>query len=52
MGFLLGVSEQPIMLAFRKTEIAQEMLRVIQTAPFEALKVNGESCVGYFTVSI
>lgn len=42
---LLGVSDQPAMLAFKKTEVAQDMLKVIQDAPFEALKINGEPCV-------
>lgn len=33
------------MIALRKTEIAREMLLAIQTAPFESLQINGESCV-------
>lgn len=45
LSSLLGVSDQPLMLAFKKTEIAQDMLRMIQSAPFEALKINGEPCV-------
>ncbi|KAK9311935.1 hypothetical protein V1524DRAFT_466923 [Lipomyces starkeyi] len=45
LSSLLGVSDKPLMLAFKKTEIAQDMLRVIQNAPFEALKINGEPCV-------
>jgi hypothetical protein len=45
LSSLLGVSDQPLLLAFKKTEIAQDMLRVIQNAPFEALKINGEPCV-------
>ncbi len=42
---LLGVSDQPLLLAFKKTEIAQDILKVIQHAPFEALRTNGEPCV-------
>jgi hypothetical protein len=42
---LLGVVDEPLMIALRKTEIAQDMLNVMQKAPFEALQVNGESCV-------
>jgi len=42
---LLGLSSEPVMIALKKTEIAREMLLAIQTAPFEFLQINGESCV-------
>lgn len=45
LSSLLGVSDQSLMIILKKTEIAQDMLRVIQNAPFEALKKNGEPCV-------
>lgn len=36
-------------LALTKTEIARDMVRAMQEAPFWALQVNGESCVGSFS---
>ena len=33
------------MLAFRKTEIASDLLNVAMGVPFEALQANGEPCV-------
>ncbi|KAG4430426.1 hypothetical protein IFR05_014096 [Cadophora sp. M221] len=42
---LLGLSSEPMMIALKKTDIAREMLLAIQTAPFEFLQINGESCV-------
>lgn len=47
LGFagLLGFSEDPRLLSIQKTEISREVLACIQAAPFEALQVNGESCV-------
>ena len=45
MSHVVGISSEPLMLALRKTEIAQALLRVLQETPFEALQVNGEPCV-------
>lgn len=42
---LLGLSEDETMLAFRKTEIASDLLSVAMGVPFEALQANGEPCV-------
>lgn len=42
---LLGLSEDETMLAFRKTEIASDLLNVAMGVPFEALQANGEPCV-------
>lgn len=45
LSSLLGLSEDEIMLAFRKTEIASDLLNVAMSVPFEALQANGEPCV-------
>ena len=45
LSSLLGITDEPLMLAFRKTEIARDMINFIQEVPFESLQVNGESCV-------
>lgn len=36
------------MLAFRKTEIASDLLGVAMGVPFQALQANGEPCVRIF----
>lgn len=45
LSSLLGLSEDETMLAFRKTEIASDLLNVAMGVPFEALQANGEPCV-------
>lgn len=45
LSSLLGLSEDETMLAFRKTEIASDLLNVAMSVPFEALQANGEPCV-------
>lgn len=45
LSSLLGLSEDETMLAFRKTEIASDLLSVAMGVPFEALQANGEPCV-------
>ncbi|KAM0324930.1 hypothetical protein ACHAQA_007896 [Verticillium albo-atrum] len=47
MGFasLLGFSADPRLLAMQKTDIARDMLSCIQSAPFQALQINGEPMV-------
>lgn len=45
LSSLLGLSDDETMLAFRKTEIASDLLSVAMGVPFEALQANGEPCV-------
>lgn len=45
LSSLLGLSEDETMLAFRKTEIASDLLNAATSVPFEALQANGEPCV-------
>lgn len=45
LSSLLGLSEDETMLAFRKTEIASDLLSFAMGVPFEALQANGEPCV-------
>lgn len=45
LSSLLGLSDDETMLAFRKTEIASDLLNVAMGVPFEALQANGEPCV-------
>ncbi|KAJ9130834.1 C6 transcription factor [Pleurostoma richardsiae] len=42
---LLGFTDKPALLGLRITDIAQDMIKVIQEAPFESIQVNGEPCV-------
>lgn len=53
LSSLLGLSDDEIMLAFRKTEIASDLLNVAMSVPFEALQANGEPCVSaHITVKL
>lgn len=45
LSSLLGISEDPLALALRKTEIASDMIRTLSESPFESLQINGEPCV-------
>ena len=47
LSIIVGISSEPLMVALKKTEIARGMLTTIQRVPFEALQVNGESCVSF-----
>jgi hypothetical protein len=42
---VLGLSNDPLALALRRLEIAQEFLGVIEGVPFTSLQLIGESCV-------
>ncbi|KAK1658336.1 hypothetical protein BDP55DRAFT_565437 [Colletotrichum godetiae] len=46
-GFIevLGLIDDPVMLAMRKVEIASDLLEAVSDIPFEALQANGEPCV-------
>ncbi|KAF4782821.1 hypothetical protein HER10_EVM0003273 [Colletotrichum scovillei] len=46
-GFIeiLGLTDDPVMLAMRKVEIASDLLEAVSDIPFEALQANGEPCV-------
>ncbi|KAI3545313.1 hypothetical protein CABS03_04037 [Colletotrichum abscissum] len=46
-GFIeiLGLTDDPVMLAMRKVEIASDLLEAVSEIPFEALQANGEPCV-------
>lgn len=48
---LLGLSEDPMSLAWRKVEIAHEAFNQVNTLPFEALRFNGEACVSCIKTS-
>jgi len=41
----LGYSDDAVLLAIQKTELANEVIVCVRRAPFEAIKVNGEPCV-------
>lgn len=45
LSSLLGLCDDETMLAFRKTEIASDLLNAATGVPFEALQANGEPCV-------
>ncbi|KAK6209918.1 hypothetical protein QIS74_11502 [Colletotrichum tabaci] len=42
---VLGLTDDPVMLAMRKVEIAGDLLDAVSDMPFEALQANGEPCV-------
>ena len=42
---LLGLPEDPLLMDLRRSEIARDIVRVVQDAPFEALRINGEPLV-------
>lgn len=42
---VLGYSKDPRLVAMEQAEIARDFLECIEKAPFEALQLNGESCV-------
>ncbi|KXH49539.1 hypothetical protein CSIM01_03827 [Colletotrichum simmondsii] len=42
---VLGLTDDPVMLAMRKVEIASDLLDAVSDIPFEALQANGEPCV-------
>lgn len=46
---LLGISEDAVALALRKSEIASDMIQVLKETPLECLQINGEPCVSYHT---
>jgi Fungal specific transcription factor domain len=48
LGCLLGLSDERVMLALRKTEIAHDLINVITGVPFDSLRANGEACVSVF----
>lgn len=52
LSALLGLSEDETMLAFRKTEIASDLLSAAMGVPFEALQANGEPCVSVRVTTI
>ncbi|KAH7159718.1 hypothetical protein B0J13DRAFT_602351 [Dactylonectria estremocensis] len=41
---LLGVNDDPTSVAWRKVEIARELLNLVTSLPLEALQANGEPC--------
>ncbi|KAH7143721.1 hypothetical protein EDB81DRAFT_503133 [Dactylonectria macrodidyma] len=41
---LLGVNDDPTSVAWRKVEIARELLNAVACLPLEALQANGEPC--------
>ena len=45
MPSILGLSDDPLVLAIRKLEISQEFVGLIEGVPFRNLKMNGEPCV-------
>ena len=47
LSTVLGVSDDPLMIDLRRTEVARDMLLFIQHTPFEAVKANGEHCVSF-----
>lgn len=47
-GYFSGESKD--MLVLRKTEIAREMVRLLQNLPLWALKMNGEPCVSMLSL--
>ncbi|RSL57234.1 hypothetical protein CEP53_006533 [Fusarium sp. AF-6] len=42
---ILGVTNDPDMLALRNTEISHELITIVTSTPFEALQANGEPLV-------
>lgn len=42
---VLGFSSDVVLVALQKTEIANEMVLCMRRAPFDAIRLNGESCV-------
>jgi hypothetical protein len=42
---VLGLNHDVLMLALRKSELAQEFMGVVEGVPFGALQANGEACV-------
>jgi hypothetical protein len=45
VGYFSFIAEEKHMLLLRKTEVARDMVRVLQTLPFWSLQVNSEPCV-------
>ncbi|KAL2840356.1 hypothetical protein BJX68DRAFT_246733 [Aspergillus pseudodeflectus] len=45
LSHLLGIADSRTSLAWKKVEIAHDVLTFMTGAPFEALQVNGEPCV-------
>lgn len=43
---ILGLSDEPLMIAMRTAEIARDCLDVVDSIPFEYLQTNGEPLVG------
>ncbi|KAF7549514.1 hypothetical protein G7Z17_g6334 [Cylindrodendrum hubeiense] len=44
IGYFSWIGESKDMLLLRKTEIARDMVRLLQTIPFWSLQLNGEPC--------
>ncbi|KAF4968108.1 hypothetical protein FSARC_4469 [Fusarium sarcochroum] len=44
IGYFTQAAEYKDMLVLRKTEIARDMIKFLQAAPFWSLQVNGEPC--------
>lgn len=51
MTDVLGLSAEPLTLAMRQIELAQEFLLVLESVPFVHLQTEGEHCVSMITTS-
>lgn len=51
MSHLLGLNDDPTMLAWRMTEIVRDLLSVVDSLPSEVLQTSGEPCVSFVPIS-